>query len=467
MRRVVLAALVLALGAVATGSASSSQQAPQLTCKYGFKYVTKIVHGHKKRVKVCKKKPKPKPPPPQADLDLEMDSTLDQVTAGNHVSYSFVVENKGPKIADGVEPDRRPSSGEDRCLRLRRQRRFERLRRQRERHGKPHRVQFRHAGRRVRRDVEGESAYGILGVRLEPTQVGDYTIAAKATASTADPTPANAAATTPLRVLAGPPSADLSVSLSSSPTPASVPDGFTETISVTNDGPTEATDVFVTVLLPQGASATQPAPADDDLIAVFTGSCPYGYGFVTTALVCFDAVASGETRTASISISPSIRSPATLRMDAVVGSYTRDSNLANNRASGETALQPFSAPSGPDVRLSFDQPPSLSAGKPLLLQFQLRNLGLGDADNLTVVASTTPLIPRLTLALETNDSGVGCASTDTAEISCPLDEIESDARVRGAIYADSVPAGSYTTTVTVTSPDLSAPVTKTITFQVK
>ena len=39
--------------------------------------------------------------------------------------------------------------------------------------------------------------------------------------------------------------------------------------------------------------------------------------------------------------------------------------------------------------------------------------------------------------------------------------------MRGAIYADSVPAGSYTTTVTVTSPDLSAPVTKTITFEVK
>ena len=467
MRRVVLAALVLALGAVATGSASPSQQAPQLTCKYGFKYVTKIVHGHKKRVKVCKKKPKPKPPPPQADLDLEMDSTLDQVTAGNHVSYSFVVENKGPQIADGtsLSVDLPPGktdvygyggNGDSNACTVSASPTANHIE-----------CNFGTLGVESDEDVGGESAYGVLGVRLEPSQLGAYTIAAKATASTADPTPANAAATTPLRVLAGPPSADLSVSLSSSPTPASVPDGFTETISVTNDGPTEATDVFVTVLLPQGASATQLAPTDNDLIAVFTGSCPYGYGFVTTALVCFDAVASGETRTASISISPSIRSPATLRMDAVVGSYTRDSNLANNRASGETALQPFSAPSGPDVRLSFDQPPSLSAGKPLLLQFQLRNLGLGDADNLTVVASTTPLIPRLTLALETNDSGIGCASTDTAEISCPLDEIESDARVRGAIYADSVPAGSYTTTVTFTSPDLSAPVTKTITFEVK
>ena len=103
-------------------------------------------------------------------------------------------------------------------------------------------------------------------------------------------------------------------------------------------------------------------------------------------------------------------------MDAVVGSYTRDSNLANNRASGETAVQPFSAPAGPEHTALVRPAAVLSAGKPLLLQFQLRNLGLGDADDLTVVASTTALIPRLTLALETNGSGVGCASTDTADI---------------------------------------------------
>ena len=275
-----------------------------------------------------------------------MHSTLDQVTAGNHVSYSFVVENKGPKIADGASltVDLPPGktdvygyggSGDSNACTV-------------SASATANHIECNFGTLGVEsEDVEGESAYGILGVRLEPTQLGDYTIAAKATASTADPTPANAAATTPLRVLAGPPSADLSVSLSSSPTPASVPDGFTETISVTNDGPTEATDVFVTVLLPQGASATQPAPVDDDLIAVFTGSCPYGYGFVTTALVCFDAVASGETRTASISISPSIHSPATLRTDAVVGSYTRDSNLANNRASGETAAAAVLGPGRP------------------------------------------------------------------------------------------------------------------------
>ena len=353
MRRVVLAALVLALGAVATGSASSSQQVQQLTCKYGFKYVTKIVHGHKKRVKVCKKKPKPKPPPPQADLDLEVHSTLDQVTAGNHVSYSFVVENNGPKIADGasLSVDLPPGktdvygyggSGDSNACTVSASPTSNHIE-----------CNFGKLGVESE-DVEGESAYGVLGVRLEPTQLGDYTIAAKATASTADPTPANAAATTPLRVLAGPPSADLSVSLSSSPTPASVPDGFTETISVTNDGPTEATDVFVTVLLPQGASATQPAPVDNTHRGV--------HRLLSLWLrLRHDRARLFRRRRQrrdsdgvdfDLALDPLAGDP---EVDAVVGSYTRDSNLANNRASGETALQPFSAPSGRTYG-SVDQP---------------------------------------------------------------------------------------------------------------
>ena len=173
MRRVVLAALVLALGAVATGSASPSQQAPQLTCKYGFKYVTKIVHGHKKRVKVCKKKPKPKPPPPQADLDLEVDSTLDQVTAGNHVSYSFVVENKGPQIADGtsLSVDLPPGktdvygyggNGDSNACTVSASPTANHIE-----------CNFGTLGVESDEDVGGESAYGVLGVRLEPSQLGD------------------------------------------------------------------------------------------------------------------------------------------------------------------------------------------------------------------------------------------------------------------------------------------------------
>jgi uncharacterized repeat protein (TIGR01451 family) len=102
MRTLASAALVLAVAGLLTAAASPSKSSQQLRCKYGVKYVTKKIHGHNKRVKVCKKKPKPKPPPPQADLELTMRASLDQVTVGNHVAYTFVVENNGPEVADGT-----------------------------------------------------------------------------------------------------------------------------------------------------------------------------------------------------------------------------------------------------------------------------------------------------------------------------------------------------------------------------
>jgi uncharacterized repeat protein (TIGR01451 family) len=468
VRFLAVAAVVLAIGAVLTGSASPSQQAPQLTCKYGSKYVTKIVHGHKKRVKVCKKKPKPKPPPPQADLELTMRSNLDQVTAGNHVSYSLIVENQGPQIAEAttMSVDLPPGkmqvygsggSGEgDTCTVTAT--------------ATNNHIQCDFGQLGVESDDEsaGLSAYAFATVQLEPSQPGDYTASAKAIGSTVDPSPENAAATKPLRVLPGPPAADLSVSLQSPPTPASVPDGFAQTISVTNAGPSEATDVVVSVLLPQGASATQPIPANTGLVVLLTGFCPpYAYTFYGASVVCFDAVRSGETKTATLRVTPSIHSPTTLRTDAVVSSYTRDSNLANNRASGETAVSPFQPTVGPDLRLAFDQPPALSAGKQLILPFRLANLGLGDVDDVTVEASTTPSVGNLALSLSTSDSGFGCASTDSGPISCQLPELESDAHAVGAIYAPSAAAGAYTATITITSPDLSAPVTSTVLFQVK
>ena len=473
MRRLIPAAfLVAAVGLLASVGQAGTSADPQLRCKHGSKVVTKIVHGHKKRVRVCKKKPKPKPPqpkppPPQANLELTMRATLEQVTAGNHAAYSFVVENEGPSSAEDTKlsVDLPPgeadiygyggSSQTDACS-----------------------VTESATANHVEcnfgelapesEENEGLGAYGFLSVQLEPSRAGDYTVSAKVAGSTADPSPQDATATKPLHVLPGPPSADLTVALQSAPTPANVPDGFTETISVTNDGPTEATDVLVTLLLPQGASAIPQIPSSTDIFFVPNGFCsPYFFGPLATSSVCFDAVRSGETRRATLRIDPSIHSPATLQTDAVVTSYTRDSNLANNRASGETAVNPFNPLPGVDLSLSFEQPPALTAGKELILPFRLTNLGLGNAHDVDVAATITPSIPQVGLAVATPFSGsVGCESLPDAPTSCRLSEVASDARAIGVIYTASVPAGTYTASLAVTSPDLSAPVTVIRTFQV-
>ena len=471
MRRLALAALLLALGGVLAGPASSSGKAPQLTCKYGSKYVTRIVHGHKKRVKVCKKKPKPKPPPakPKADLQLTMSSTLGEATAGNHVVYTALAENKGPQIADAttITMDLPPGkaqlygyggSGEPSdCT-----------------------VTASATGNHLeckfgQLDVEsdeffGGSAYAYVTVQLEPSQAGDYAVAGKVTSETTqDPSPQDASATAPLRVLSGPAAADLSVLLESPPQAQSIPAGYDQTISVTNHGPSEATDVLVTALLPQGASATAPALAfvQPDLLTFLSTQCsPFAYGFYSSAIACFTSVGSGETKTATLHVEPSINSPALLRTDAVVTSYTRDSNLANNRAAGEATVSPFTPAAGVDVRLSFDPKTELAAGKTLVLPFRFANLGLEGADDITVDATVSPSVETLGLGLNVASGGFGCESTSESS-SCTFGELESDARGTGAIVAPSIAAGTYTATVTITSPDLSAPVRATQTFVVK
>ncbi len=288
--------------------------------------------------------------------------------------------------------------------------------------------------------------------------------------TTLDPSPQDARTTAPLRVLPGPPAADLSIVLESPPQAQSIPGGYDQTISVTNHGPSEATDVLVTALLPQGASATPPALAfvqPTDLLTLISSQCsPFAYGFYSSALACFTSVGSGETKTATLHVEPSIHSPAQLRTDAVVASYTRDSNLANNRASAEATVNPFTPAAGVDLRLSLDPLTELAAGKPLNLSFRFANLGLEGADDITVDATVSPSVEMLGLSLNVASEGFGCASTSESS-SCTFGELESDSRGAGAIFAPSIAAGTYTATVTITSPDLSAPVRATQTFVVK
>ena len=58
--------------------------------------------------------------------------------------------------------------------------------------------------------------------------------------------------------------------------------GYDETLSVTNHGPTEATDVVVTILLPQGSSAFVPVPLELDIATLLFSQCPpFAYGYLS------------------------------------------------------------------------------------------------------------------------------------------------------------------------------------------
>jgi uncharacterized repeat protein (TIGR01451 family) len=464
MRRLVLAGLTLAALGVFAGPAAPAQHAPLLHCKYGSKYVVKTIHGHKRRVKVCKAKPKPKPKPPQADLDVTMDATLETVTAGNHVAYAVVVENNGPAVADDTvltldvpgEIGEIISFGGDNvgggC--------------EADSAGETTHVECLMGTLDTEDSSDSSSAYAYVNLVAEPSSAGDFTFSARAKSATKDPNAENNTATRTLHVLPGPPAADLAVSLATAPDPGSIPGGFTETISVTNTGPTEATDVTATVLLPQGASLASLPPFLTDVTSFPISSCSYGYGGTPTTEACWSSIASGETRTAEFSLAPSIHSPATLRSDVVVDAYTPDSNLANNRASALTALAPFQPKLGADLVAHVDPPTEAVAGKFFAFGFRIANVGLGDAHDVHVQLTTTPVLSSLSWLLFSNSfNPIGCAADPSSE--CTLPELGSDVRLAGLAGAAATSPGTYSATLTVTSPDVSEPVTATTTFEVK
>jgi uncharacterized repeat protein (TIGR01451 family) len=463
MGRLLLATLAAAIAAICAAPAGAAPAQSGLTCKYGFKYVVKIVHGKRKRVKVCKPKPKAKP---QADLELTITTPAQgQVTVGNLVAYTLVVENKGPAAAQGVtvtldlpagEPEIYSSGdGEGEGCEFTGP------------VGGPVHVTctFGELVTESEADATGGSPYLFVHVVVEPSSAGDTVVHGHAAASTVDPHPENNDVSAPLRVVPGPASADLSLALTGS-TGGTVPDGYDETMSVTNHGPTEATEVYVTTLLPQGSTLAVLPPFFDIVLAPFvpSGLCSIGiYPFLNSSVACFDSIAPGETQSKTVRILPSIRTPTTLQTDAVVSAYTRDPDLSNNRASSTTTVAPFTPAAGPDIRVSLEPPAHAKAG-PIAVPFRLENLGLGDLEGVEVTATLSPNLGDPTLLLVSNDSALQCSSTDgTSE--CLLESIESDSRQLGAVIGTAA-AGSYSVTVTVTASNLPTPVSDTATFQV-
>jgi uncharacterized repeat protein (TIGR01451 family) len=445
MRGVVTAAVLVA--ATALFMSASTGATARASAGSRCKMVTKRVHGHRKRVKVCKAKPKkpkpkPKPPPkPQADVTITMTSTLEQVTAGNHVYYTLEVANHGPESADGVSisadipadlVDLYAAGGSDpiECSA--------------NRDGALTHVEC--GSLTIPPDGAGgsdESSETYVTIVAEPDTAGAFQVSAHATSSTHDPHPEDNIATKPLKVLPGPASADLSVKLTSAPDPASVTQGMTETISVTNAGPSEATDVHVTLLLPQGAAVA------DFPFSLFNDSPPSGgcgsaiYGYGSLAVACYDVIAPGQTATRTLHVLPSIHGPAALETDAVVSAYTKDANLTNDRATITTALSPFQPLAGVDVATTMDVPTTPAAGKPFMLVFHVRNLGLADAHGVHVTLNVAPSIELMGLALiSQSDSGLS-GIIDCVGLDCTIPELPSDGMFTGALLGTASAAGSY------------------------
>jgi len=121
------------------------------------------------------------------------------------------------------------------------------------------------------------------------------------------------------------PTADLVVTKTDSPDPVAVGSTLTYTVSVTNNGPADATGVTLTDTLPAGVTFVSATPSQ--------GSCTHSGGTVTCPL---GTLANGAMASVTITVTPT--ATGILTNTASVTSATPDPQADNNGASASTGV---------------------------------------------------------------------------------------------------------------------------------
>ncbi len=123
----------------------------------------------------------------------------------------------------------------------------------------------------------------------------------------------------------GPVSTDLAITKTDSPDPVTAGSNLTYTITVTNNGPFDATGVTMTDPLPAEVTFVSATPSQ--------GTCSESAGTVTCVL---GSLANGTNATVGIVVTPPV--PGTITDTATVTGDQSDPNPANNTATETTAV---------------------------------------------------------------------------------------------------------------------------------
>ena len=168
----------------------------------------------------------------------------------------------------------------------------------------------------------------VLTVIVQPTIAGSLTQTATVSTSSLDLNPNNtASATTQVN-----PAADLAVNLAASVAAANPNVDFDYTLTVTNNGPDDATNVAVSDTLPLGASFVS-ASSSAGLVQA------YSDGIVSLSIAALNV---GATATMTIVVDPTAAPGATLSDSASVAADQIDPNLTNNSATLQVPVRGIS-----------------------------------------------------------------------------------------------------------------------------
>ena len=253
------------------------------------------------------------------------------------------------------------------------------------------------------------------------------------------------------------PSADLGVSGSASPSPAQVNSTLTYTLTVTNNGPSGATGVTLTDMLPDGISF-------DDATSSTGGTCPNAIGIVTCTI---GSLANGATATATITVT----TPATagiLNNSATVSGNESDPYLLNNTSTITVdVLAPSSVP--PQIVKTFGVA-SIPQNGITSLTFSISNPNSGSS--LSGISFTDNFLAGLAIAGVSNLTNNGCGGTVTGAPGASLVSLSGGTLAGGAsctvsLNVTGTSVETITNSVSVTSTQTGAGNTSTATLVVQ
>ncbi len=241
----------------------------------------------------------------------------------------------------------------------------------------------------------GTAAPSITVVVTAPAQATTLTNNAFVSSTTADPNLANNTGTATTTVTA---SADLSITKSGPPT-VLASGSVSYTLVVSNLGPSDATNLTVTDLLPSGVTFVSASGAG--WTCTNTGNTS-----VSCTLPVLAAAATAPTITLVVTAPAQ---SASLTNSASVASTTADPNLLNNSSSVTTGVT-----ASADLSIAKSGPASVVAGSNVTYQLTVANNGPSDAANLTV---TDTLPPGVTF-VSASGTGWTCTNSGNTSVSC-------------------------------------------------
>jgi uncharacterized delta-60 repeat protein/uncharacterized repeat protein (TIGR01451 family) len=230
--------------------------------------------------------------------------------------------------------------------------------------------------------------------------------------------------------------ADLSITKAASPNPSLVGGQLSYTLTVTNNGPSQATGVTLTDTLPStvifnSAVATQ-------------GSCTQASGVVTCNL---DSLAGGAVAQITILVTPT--QPGTLVNVAQVTGNESDPNPNNNSAQASTSVSPA-------VDLSItkdDSPDPVFARQPLTYTLIVANLAPSVTANGVTVTDILPAHVSLTSAAASQGGCITSKVKGVTKVTCVLGSVASGGSASITLVVKPLQPGTITNTASVTSTD--------------